>query len=198
MLFLNTFLHRILVDFSRLGIRKLAICLKEKQWFLLNRHFLQRYEKSLIFDSFSQAKAMKIQWKIVSNNVLFFDIEFSIFLSILNRFWTPKIIEKSLIFPKIVVRRRPLKHHVFRVAFWMAFEALGNRISLIFKLTEAKVNTSLFRDAFGTWCGLRYCFGSGFETIFTNFLLMFEQFCLLKYRSTLSLKDPAAAPQRLC
>ena len=59
------------------------------------------------------------------------------FFVILRQFGGPKIIQKSLIFEKIEVRRRPLKHWCFRVAFCMAFEALGARFSLIFEPPEA-------------------------------------------------------------
>ena len=116
MLFRNAFSYRILIDFWRLRTAKIAILLKENNDFCKIGVF-DKGKKKLDLGSHlgGQTKENSIENRF--QKLLFFNIDFYAFFSILAQFLVPKIILKTQFFDKIVVRRRPLKHYCFRDAF---------------------------------------------------------------------------------
>ena len=59
-----------------------------------------------------------------------------VFPWISGAFWSPKVAKTSQIFEKNDIRRRPLQHYRFRVAFWMDFQPLGAWFWMIFEPPE--------------------------------------------------------------
>ena len=72
----------------------------------------------------------------IQKRVVFQHRIWRVFPSILSALGSPNIEKKSQIFDKIDVRKSPLRHHRFRIAFRMDFEPLGIRFCLIFESPE--------------------------------------------------------------
>ena len=102
------------------------------QWFLLSftkstfsKKLRQKYDLGSIFESQNDENTIKIIFK----NVLLSNIDLEWFsYRIWLHFGSQKMFLKLIVFKKkMEVQRRPLKHHFFRIAFWMDFEIPGAR-----------------------------------------------------------------------
>ena len=101
--------------------------------FLQNQRFLQRYENYRFGAHFSRPKPRDFQGKFGSKNAMFSKIVFNAFYFDVGHNLASKNRLKINIFRKNDVRRRPLKHYVFTIAFRTEVEVLRVRFRLIFE-----------------------------------------------------------------
>ena len=132
MLFSIAFLHRFSIYFLRLRTSKIAIFLRKNNDFCKIGVFYKGMANLGFGVHFRRPKRINFDEKSSPKTSCFSTSIFMRFIWILAPFWPPKILQKSLIFENIEVRRRPLNHYVFRIAFWTDFEALRARLRLIF------------------------------------------------------------------
>ena len=137
MLFLGVFSHRFLLDLLKLRTRKTQIFLRKNNGFCKISVFNEGTEKGRFWLHFRKPNQRKFYPKSFPKICFFFNIDIYKFCCDFGSIFGSKIAKKTLIFEKMEVRRRPLKHCCFRDAFWMDFEALGVRFWLIFDPYEA-------------------------------------------------------------